>query len=81
MSADVITEVYRTQEQRDIYKFKAALTISYFGKEATLQGLSGAITPQCVTELMAYLQAKGVTSVRYFRRGKLITRSIKSDNL
>lgn len=73
MAAEPIVEVYRTQENRQHYQFNAALTITYFGCEATLQGLSGRFSRQCASELLDYLKGRGVKTVRYIRRGRLVT--------
>lgn len=73
MAAESVVEVYRTQENRQQYQFNAALTITYFGNEATLQGLSGRFSHQCASELFTYLKGRGVKTVRYIRRGRLIT--------
>lgn len=72
MAAESVVEVYRTQENRQQYQFNAALTITYFGSEATLQGLSGRFSRQCASEIFTYLKGRGVKNIRYIRRGRLV---------
>lgn len=73
MAAEVVVELYRTQEVKEQYRFCAAVTITYFGKRAMLQGLTGRFTPACWKELATHLKSKGVVAADYYRRGKLKT--------
>jgi hypothetical protein len=73
VGAESLVEVYRTQECRDKFEFKAVVTITYFSDSATLQGLSGSFTKKCWFELQDYLVTRGVTKVQYFRKGNLVT--------
>lgn len=73
MAAEVVVELYRTQEIKERYQFCAAVTITYFGKRAMLQGLSGKFTLACWQELATHLKSKGVVAADYYRRGKLKT--------
>lgn len=77
MAAECLVEVYRTNENKSQYQFTAVVTITYFGDEATLQGMSGSYSQRCHTELMSHLASRGVTKIRYFRRGKLVIRKIR----
>lgn len=70
MGATVLVEIYRTQEIPEQYKFNAVVTISYFGTQARLHGLSGNFSLQCWKELRSYLTAQGITEANYIRRGK-----------
>lgn len=67
----IIVEVYRTQECKINYSFKSAVTISYFGDIAFIQGLSGTFTTKCWKEIYEYLEKKGIRQGQYFRKGKL----------
>jgi hypothetical protein len=71
MSAEIVTEVFRTQEDREKHKFSAVVTITYFNGTATLQGLSGKFSKSCWTELQEYLLSKGVQRVQFLRKGVL----------
>lgn len=74
MAAEILMELYRTQEDRANYTFKAAVTISYFNRIAFIQGLSGTFTITCWRELVKYLfNEKHVTEIQYLRKGKLKT--------
>lgn len=73
MAAEILMELYRTQEDRANYTFKAAVTISYFNRVAFIQGLSGELSVTCWKEIRTYLLSKGITEVQYLRRGKLKT--------
>lgn len=66
MSAQVVCEIYRTNENNGT--FVSAVTITYFGTEASIQGLSGTFTLSCWRELTDYLKTvKNIKTVRYFR--------------
>ena len=71
MAAETIVEIYRTQEDREKHYFVSAVTISYFGTTAFIQGLSGTFTIQCWKEIREYLISKGIEDVEYYRRGRL----------
>lgn len=71
MAAETVTEIYRTQEKRALYQFKAVVTINYFNGVATLQGLCGSFSMQCWDEIAEHLKSRGIHTVRYLRRGKL----------
>lgn len=73
MAAEVITEVYRTQERRECFEFHAAVTITYFGDTATLQGMSGRFSRTCWREIEHYLSGRGIRQAQFFRRGELKT--------
>jgi hypothetical protein len=73
MAAETVVELYRTQERRERFEFNAAVTITYFGNTATLQGLSGRFSHACWSELQQYLLGRGIRQIQYFRRGKLKT--------
>lgn len=77
MAAEVIVEVYRTQEHRPSYTFSAAITLSYFGEVVMLQGLSGTFSVNDWRELYSYFQSKGIKRALYFRKGKLKEVEIK----
>lgn len=71
MGAQCIIEIYRTEENKELNKFECVVTISYFGQEATLQGLSGNFNLKSASEIKNYLRSKGISKIRYIRRGKL----------
>ena len=71
MTAEILTEIYRTDEDRSIYKFSAVVTLSYFGDTCMLMGLSGGFSVDSWRELYTHLQSRGVTKAVYYRRGKL----------
>lgn len=73
MAAEVIVEIYRTQEIREQHYFVAAVTISYFGRTAFIQGLSGTFTIKCWREITEYLMSKDIDQVQYYRHGNLRT--------
>jgi len=73
MSAESIVEIYRTQERRDEHFFVSAVTISYFGRTAFIQGLSGTFTIKCWREVTEYLMSKDIDQVQYYRHGFLRT--------
>ncbi|HCU64541.1 MAG TPA: hypothetical protein DF774_02145 [Rheinheimera sp.] len=73
MAAETIVEIYRTQENKELFQFCSAVTITYFGKRAMLQGLTGRFTSTCWKELATHLRSKGIVAVDYYRRGKLKT--------
>lgn len=67
----VVTEVYRTSEDKVNYTFVSAVFITYFGDVAFIQGLSGTFTTRCWKELYDYLEKKGIKQVQYYRKGEL----------
>ncbi len=69
----VITEVYRTNENRQDYTFTSCVTLTYFGDTVFIQALSGTFTIACWRELRTYLQDKGIKEAKYLRRGKLVS--------
>jgi hypothetical protein len=71
MAAETIVEVYRTQENRAEHFFVTAVTITYFGKTAFIQGLSDTMTIKCWREIREYLIGKGIEEVQYYRHGTL----------
>ena len=71
MTAETIVEIYRTQENRELHSFVAAVTLSYFGRVAMVQALSGTFTVKCWRELSEYLWTKDIDEVHYYRHGKL----------
>ena len=73
MAAEIITEIYRTQEDRSRHYFVAAVTITYFGRTAFIQALSGTIAVKCWRELMAHLMSKDIDQAQYYRHGQLRT--------
>jgi hypothetical protein len=75
MTAETVVEIYRTQEDRGSHFFVSAVTISYFGNRAFIQGLSGTMTIRCWRELKQYLIERGVEEVEYYRKGVLKTLS------
>jgi len=71
MAAESIVEIYRTQEDVSRHYFVAAVTITWFGKKAFIQGLSGTFSLQCWRELKDYLMSKGCIQAQYYRKGVL----------
>lgn len=71
MTAETVVEIYRTQEDREKHSFVSAVTITYFGNRASIQGLSGTMTIRCWRELKEYLISKGIEEVEYYRKGTL----------
>jgi hypothetical protein len=70
MAAEVLVEIYRTNEVRSAFTFDAVVTISYFGDTARLSGMSGSFSHYARKEVQAYLLKRGVKEVHYIRRGK-----------
>lgn len=76
MGAQVIAEIYRSQELGST--FSVAFTITYFGDTASIQGVSGSISPACIRELIAYLQTKpGITHLSFIRKKPAGERLVK----
>lgn len=67
----VIVEIFRTAEDKANYDFKSAVTISYFGDIAFIQGLSGTFTTKCWREVVDYLENKGIKQIQYYRKDRL----------
>lgn len=70
MGAEVLIEVYRTNEVQSEHKFDAVVTIGYFSNTARLSGMSGNFSNKARKELQAYLTSKGIKEVHYIRRGR-----------
>mgnify|MGYP001627463770 CR=1 FL=1 len=76
MGAQVIAEIYRSQELGST--FSVAFTITYFGDTASIQGVSGSISLLCVRELITYLQTKpGITHLSFIRKKPAGERLVK----
>lgn len=76
MGAQVIAEIYRSQELGST--FSVAFTITYFGDTASIQGVSGSISPACIRELIAYLQTKpGINHLSFIRKKPAGERLVK----
>ena len=76
MGAQVIAEIYRSQELGST--FSVAFTITYFGDTASIQGVSGSISPACIRELIAYLQMKsGINHLSFIRKKPAGERLVK----
>jgi len=71
MTAEIIVEIYRTQQDCEKLTFVSAVTVTYFGNRAFIQGLSGTFTFKCWRELKQYLLDKGISEVEYYRKGRL----------
>jgi hypothetical protein len=76
MANQVLTEIYRCRENGKT--FSSVCTITYFNKEAIVQGMHGEFNRSDWDELHSYLQSKGIKTVRYCRlkNGQLIEKSI-----
>lgn len=70
MGAEVLLEIYRTNEVPKEYTFDAVVAISYFNGVARLSGMSGQFSHKARKELQSYLWSKGVQEIHYIRRGK-----------
>lgn len=66
----VVTEIYRTNENKALYTFTSCVTLTYFGKTVFVQGLSGTFTVACFRELECYLKSKGMKEVQYYRKDR-----------
>lgn len=51
----------------------AAVTITYFGRTAFIQALSGTITIKCWREIVEHLMSKDIDQAQYYRHGQLRT--------
>lgn len=71
MGAQVLVETYRTQEVKELHKFEAVCTLTYFGNIVFISGMSGIFSIAAWRELRAYLESIGMKEAHYFRRGKL----------
>lgn len=71
MTAEAIVEIYRTQEDKENKTFVAAVTLSYFGRIAMVQALSGTFSTTCWRELGEYLWGKDIDEIHYYRKGRL----------
>lgn len=66
MAEQLINVIYRTAEHGGT--FRTSYNISFFSNVATIQGVSGTITPQCWRELICYFIMKVVKYYEYERK-------------
>lgn len=71
MTAEVLIEIYRTNEDKSTYTFSAVVTISYFGNTATLQGMSGSFNKKSLMEIIHHLRSRNIKTIKYIRKGVL----------
>lgn len=62
---DIISGIYRTKEHSGT--FKTAFILTFFGKTAFVQGLSGNPDIECFIELRDWLKAEGFLELKYYR--------------
>lgn len=72
MSAEVIVEIYRTNENVEEHTFTSFVVITYTNGVAFIQALSSTMTLACWKEIRTYLvRNPKVIRAEYLRKGKL----------
>ena len=74
MSAEVIVEIYRTNENVEEHTFTSSVVITYTNGVAFIQALSSTMTLACWKEIRDYLTNNPkVIRAEYLRKGTLKT--------
>lgn len=68
----VVTELYRTNQNKDEHTFKACVTLTYFGKTCFVHSLSDTFNVGCFRDLISYIRSK----VQYYRKDVLKVREL-----
>ena len=72
MAAEVIVEIYRTNENIEEHTFTSSIVITYTNGVAFIQALSSTMTLACWKEIRDYLISNPrVIRAEYLRKGKL----------
>jgi hypothetical protein len=72
MTAEVIVEIYRTNENVEEHTFTSSVVITYTNGVAFIQALSSTMTLSCWKEIKSYLEGNPrVIRAEYLRKGKL----------